>query len=133
LGNVGEGVADEGDRARRASGALESEVMAALWSATGPLTSRQVRERLTVPLAYTTVMTTLTRLHVKGLVERTRSGQAFAYRPTEGAVLQAADRMTDVLTKAGDTQAVLSRFVSGLDSHQEQLLRELLTRADEGE
>jgi len=107
--------------------------MAALWSATRPLTSREVRERLNDPLAYTTVMTTLTRLHVKGLVERTRSGQAFAYRPTEGAVLQAADRMTDMLTKAGDTQAVLSRFVSRLDSHQEQLLRELLTQADEGE
>ncbi len=32
-------------------------------------------------LAYTTVMTVLTRLHQKGLVRRTREGNRFVYRP----------------------------------------------------
>ena len=65
MGDLPEGVAADGDRARRASGALESEVMSALWSAAEPLTPREVRERLAAPLAYTTVMTTLNRLHLR--------------------------------------------------------------------
>ena len=51
---------------RRASGSLESEVLAALWAAERPLTTAEVAEALDSGLAYTTVQTILARLHDKG-------------------------------------------------------------------
>ena len=47
-------------------------------------------------LAYTTVMTTLARLHSKGLVDRVKSGRAFAYSPVKRADEQAAEAMSEV-------------------------------------
>lgn len=60
--------------------------MAALWTG-GAAQVRQVAARLgrRPPLAYTTVMTTLDRLHRKGLLARHKEGQAFVY---EAAVSQ---------------------------------------------
>ena len=56
--------------ARRPAGGLEAEVLAALWAIGRPLTPREVQRELGGELAYTTVMTTLTRLHDKGAVDR---------------------------------------------------------------
>lgn len=63
-------------------GALEQQVMDVLWDH-GPLAVRAVAQRLrgSPPLAYTTVMTTLDRLHKKGLLLRSKDGLAFVYRP----------------------------------------------------
>jgi predicted transcriptional regulator len=63
-------------------GPLEMEVMNALWSR-GPCTVREMVGRMRRPLALTTVMTTLVRLHQKGLATRGRAarGQAFRYGP----------------------------------------------------
>ena len=52
---------DEAGR-RRARGELESEVMAALWSAGEPLTPAGVQAALGGGLAYNTVQTILSRL-----------------------------------------------------------------------
>ena len=65
-------------RRRRTSGSLESEVLAALWSAPAALTTAEVVEALNSGLAYTTVQTILTRLHGKGAVEREQAGRARA-------------------------------------------------------
>ena len=66
----------------RVLGELEARVMNALWHAAGPLTVRSVREKVgRRKLAYTTVMTTLDRLHRKGFLLRDREGLAFVYRP----------------------------------------------------
>ena len=48
-------------RRRRASGSLESEVLAALWAADKPLTAGEVVDTLGGDLAYNTVQTILTR------------------------------------------------------------------------
>ncbi len=63
-------------------GPLEAAVMGRLWKR-GTATVRDVVEDLgrTRALAYTTVMTIMTRLHAKGLLERVRDGKTYVYRP----------------------------------------------------
>lgn len=99
---------------RRPNGALEAEVLAVLWDADGPATASQVLSQLPGDLAYTTIMTTLTRLHAKGVVTREAIGRAYGYRPVEGRAEMAAQRMADVLEGAGEQVDVLSRFVARL-------------------
>ena len=46
-----------------------------------PLTVRDVKARLGARSAYTTVMTTVTRLYEKGILERERDGKRYLYSP----------------------------------------------------
>jgi predicted transcriptional regulator len=114
---------------RRAAGTLESEVLGILRAAAGPLTPGEVRERLAGAgqreLAYSTVVTTMSRLHAKGLLSRRRAGRGFCYAPVDEASL-AAGRMSHALGSGSDRDAVLSRFVSGLSGRDAELLRRLL-------
>lgn len=114
------------DRERRPSGALEAEVLAALWAADAPLTPAGVQRELGGALAYTTVMTALTRLHDKGAVTRRRAGRAYAYAPKLDQAGIAAARMREMLDAGADRQAVLAQFVGALDPGDERLLEELL-------
>jgi predicted transcriptional regulator len=118
---------------RRAHGTLESAVLAILWAADGPLSPADVRERLAAhngdgadELAYTTVVTILTRLFDKGALSREREGRAFRYAPVADEAGLAARQLTAMLDAATDRTAVLSRFVEDLGDHDEQLLRGLL-------
>lgn len=63
-----------------ALGPLEARVMDALWTA-GTGTAREVCATLGEEWAYTTIMTTLDRLHRKGLLLREKEGLAWRYRP----------------------------------------------------
>jgi predicted transcriptional regulator len=118
---------------RRAHGTLESAVLTILWDAGRPLSPGEVREHLAKhtregadELAYTTVVTILTRLHDKGALSRERDGRAFRYAPVADEAGLAARRLTAMLDAAPDRRAVLSRFVEDLGDHDEQLLRLLL-------
>ena len=111
---------------RRGAGELEAEVLAVLQSAGSALTPAQVRERLGDPLAYTTVVTILSRLHTKGVLVRSRAGRAFSYAPVADEPGLAARRMRGVLEAEADREAVLARFVSGLSPADERLLRRML-------
>lgn len=113
---------------RRAKGSLESEVLAALWAADGPLTPAEVAAAIGGDLAYTTVQTILVRLHAKGAVAREQVGRAFTYTPVLDDAGLTADRMQALLDKGGDRVAVLSRFVGALSSEDETALAELLAR-----
>ncbi|MEU5390262.1 BlaI/MecI/CopY family transcriptional regulator [Streptomyces tibetensis] len=115
---------------RRARGELESSVLAALWAADGPLTARQVRERLPGDLAYTTVLTILSRLHDKGMLVRHQEGRGYAYEPGRDEAAHTAERMRSLLERGSDREAVLARFVSELSEHDEQLLHRLLAGSD---
>jgi predicted transcriptional regulator len=117
---------------RRAQGELEALVLSVLHQAPAPVTAGWVQERLGVELAYTTVMTILTRLHAKGVVTRQREGRAFAWRATSDEAGLAALRMRRVLESESDRGAVLARFVTGLSSDDELLLRALLKETAEG-
>lgn len=108
---------------RRPNGALEAEVLSALWDAETPLTATQVLAELPGTLAYTTVMTILTRLHAKGVVSRAAVGRAYAYRPMKDRAETAAQRMAQVLERTEDQTAVLSRFVAHLSPPELDALR----------
>lgn len=116
---------------RRGQGELEAQVLAALRAAGGPVTAGLVQERIGGDLAYTTVITILTRLHAKGAVSRKRAGRSFEWTAVADEAGLAALRMRRVLDGESDREAVLARFVTGLSSQEEQLVRELLAQADE--
>jgi predicted transcriptional regulator len=121
---------------RRPAGALEAGVLAVLQAAGMPLTPGQVQQRLVDQqfgeLAYSTVVTILSRLHVKGLAARERSGRAFAYTPVDEAAF-AAGQMNQALSAVTSHDAVLAKFASSLSSRDARLLRELLGEPAEPE
>lgn len=119
--------------ARRAAGALELAVLNVLWEAGRPLSATEVREHLIAEnggggaeLAYTTVVTILTRLYEKNTLARERDGRAFRYAPVADEAGLAARRLTAMLDEAADRHAVLSGFIENLTDNDEQLLRALL-------
>src|SRR5437868_15067066 len=67
---------------RPALGPLETELLHRLWKR-GSATVRELIEERETTLAYTTVMTTLDRLHKKGVLDRIADGRAFRYRPRQ--------------------------------------------------
>lgn len=116
--------------AQRPPGGLEREVLAALAAARRPLTAGEVQVELGGGLAYTTVMTTLTRLHAKGALTRDMSGRAYCYALAGGPAgvdaAVTARRMRRLLDAGADRAGVLARFVADLSPHDEQLLADLL-------
>ncbi len=112
--------------ARRRRGQLGDEVWTALQEAGQPLTAGQVRDRLGRQLAYTTVVTTLARLHAKGILTRVRDGRAHRYAPSTTEAGLAARRMQHALDDHEDRRAVLAHFVSALGGEDETLLKDLL-------
>lgn len=115
---------------RREGGALEHEVLSELWALGEPATPAVVLEALSTDLAYTTVMTILTRLWHKGLVTREEHGRAYAYAPAFTEAELTAKRMRATLATASDQKAALSRFVGSLSAHEARTLRTLLESSD---
>jgi predicted transcriptional regulator len=64
-------------------GPLEAEIMWLVWQQ-GQATVKQIHRVLSRKreIAYTTVMTTMSRLADKGIMKRNRRGMAYLYRPT---------------------------------------------------
>jgi predicted transcriptional regulator len=119
----------------RSRGALEREIVACLASADRPMTPAEVQAGLGRDLAYTTVMTTLSRLYEKRALDRVQRGRAFGYSlagDVEGARANVtAHQMHKLLADGTDRASVLTRFVAELDPADEQLLADLLARTDE--
>ncbi|MFB7595309.1 BlaI/MecI/CopY family transcriptional regulator [Streptomyces sp. NPDC056160] len=126
-------MAPQDRRTRRGQGELEGQVLGALREADGPVTAAWVQERLGGDLAYTTVVTILTRLLAKDVVARERRGRSFAWTPTADVARLAALRMRRLLDGERDREAVLASFVTALPPGDEQVLRALLETADEDE
>jgi predicted transcriptional regulator len=114
----------------RSRGALEREVLACLAAAGRPLTAAQVQAEIAGDLAYTTVMTTLSRLHAKRALERRAVGRAYEYTlsgdPQSAQTNMTAHQMLKLLDDGSDRVGVLSRFISELKPEDEALLAELL-------
>jgi predicted transcriptional regulator len=110
--------------AGRRLGELEAEVMELAWGRSAwlgvndLLAALKGRQR-----AYTTVMTIVTRLCDKGLLERRRDGRGFVYRPALSKDQAAAQALREVLADADDPQAVLAHFVEDLEASPELLAR----------
>jgi predicted transcriptional regulator len=74
-------------------GPLEAEVMQVVWKSDGPVSVREVlallNRRRSPPLAYTTVMTVMSRLASKGVLTREVDGRGYRYAaalPDEAAI-----------------------------------------------
>ena len=93
-------------------GDRELDVMAVLWE-TGSATVGEVRERLDADLAYTTVLTILRNLEVKGFVSHEEEGRAHRYFPRiaqRAAQRSALARLVDTLFQ-GSHEQLLARLV----------------------
>jgi predicted transcriptional regulator len=122
------GAAEAGGR--RPAGALEAEVMAALWAGDGAMTAADVHRQLAGDLAYKTVLTVLGRLHAKELVDREPAGRAHAYTPRRGPAEMAAEQMNAALRRTGLRTEALQHFVDALDEDEQAALRALLDARD---
>ena len=111
---------------RRAIGELEDQIMAYVWVTGSPVTPAEVHGGVAPELAYTTVMTVLTRLWKKGMLSRQREGRAFAYQASEPEATHRATRMHSTMHDAHDSTAVLSSFVESLTSVEAAQLRKIL-------
>jgi predicted transcriptional regulator len=111
---------------RRGAGELEAAVLDVLQRCGSALSPGEVRERIGGDLAYTTVVTILSRLHAKGVLDRSKAGRAYRYMPVADEPGLAARRMARVLDAEKDRGAVLARFVSALSESDEELLRKML-------
>jgi len=104
-------------------GPLEAEVMERIWGAGEPMTVRQLVERINEgrrkPLAYTTVMTVMSRLAEKGALRRRSQGRGYVYEAT--AADSAGLAVRGVLRDFGD--AAMAQFVEEARSDPELLKR----------
>ncbi len=114
----------------------ELDIMAVLWEH-GPSTAAEVRERLTDPLAYNTVLTMLGILETKGYVAHVEDGRSFRFRPLverEAAGASLIDRVVDKVF-AGSEDLLLTHLVRDrkLGKRKLRRLRQLLDEhLDEG-
>lgn len=112
----------------RLLGELEAEVMDLSWSL-GRVTVRDIHERLNAkrPLAYTTVMTTMGRLHQKGLLRREQESNYYVYRPAstrDEFIQHVTGTVLDGLLE-DFSRPVLSHLVEAIGRADEAKLREL--------
>ena len=109
-------------------GPLEQQLMAALWLR-GSATVRELVDEGNLPLAYTTVMTTLDRLYKKELLDRIPEGRAFRYSPRytkEDLERAAAGETIHQLLGSDSTPSLpLSYLVEAVTEHDVRLLDEL--------
>ena len=112
-------------------GPLEVQVLEAAWQGRRPATVRDLHTSFP-RLAYTTLMTTLDRLHTKGVLQRTKVGRAYAYEPrferSELEVQLAARSVEELLGAARGRTAlepVLSCFVDAVSDRDRLLLDDL--------
>lgn len=118
-------------RAASVLGPLEAEVMEIMWAQGAPLSVREVMVRLNKSrrddLAYTTVMTVLSRLAEKEILERRRDGRGFVY---EAAVSDPAEiAVRGVMRDFGDS--ALAHFVEEARADPDTLRRLRGLLADE--
>ncbi len=110
-------------------GHLEITVMEIVWIQ-GESSVRAVSEKLTRPLAYTTVMTTLDRLFKKGLLERRKEDRAFVYSPRwsrdEWEHKRAGDLVAGFLSgPRPSSELLISCLVEAVGQQDEALLDDL--------
>jgi predicted transcriptional regulator len=118
-------------------GRLELLALDALWRRTDPASVRDLQPDFP-NTAYTTLMTTLDRLHRKGVLDRIKSGRAFLYRPRYSRDALRSGLATEALGAilGGDADAlrpVLSYFVDAVTRRDADALATLeqLVRARE--
>ncbi|HEV2061656.1 MAG TPA: BlaI/MecI/CopY family transcriptional regulator [Solirubrobacteraceae bacterium] len=113
----------EAQRRDRLFGALEAEVMRVVWAMELPVTVREVLDEINAgrrnPLAYTTVMTVMSRLVDKGALSRRREGRGYRYEAVASDV--AAMAVRNVMRQFGE--AAVAHFVEQVRDDPDALRR----------
>src|SRR3954470_17767084 len=108
-------------------GTLELRVLEALWAHGAEASVRDVLDAFPAA-AYTTVMTTMERLHRKGVLTRRKEGRAFLYRPVSSREEMESGLVTRAIApflRGESAQPILSCLVDEVTRHDERLLDEL--------
>ncbi|HVM92746.1 MAG TPA: BlaI/MecI/CopY family transcriptional regulator [Terriglobales bacterium] len=108
-------------------GPLERQIHQAVWKL-GTATVREVIQDRKIWQTYSTILTTMDRLHRKGLLERVQEGKAFRYSARfspEELERKTALRGMEHLLKSEDAPLHLSYFVEAVGAHDEKLLDQL--------
>ena len=110
-------------------GGLELRVLHALWARDEPQSVRDLQPAF-AGIPYTTIMTTLDRLHRKGVLLREKVGRAFVYRPrlTRDALRSdlAEQALQDVFGDRADRlKPILSFFIETVSREDRESLAAL--------
>ena len=109
----------------------ESELMQVLWE-NGPSTVSEVREKLRDTLAYTTVLTVLRKLEVKGYVGHEEEGRAHRYCALIARDAARRSALRDLAKRLfkGSTELLLTHLVEeqNLTEAQVKRIRALLDK-----
>lgn len=109
-------------------GPLELRVLDALWARASACSVRDLHPAFPA-IAYTTLMTTLDRLHRKGVLAREKQGRAFVYAPLatrEGfQAARAGGTLASMLADPAGAGPLLSFFIDAVSSQDDALLDEL--------
>jgi predicted transcriptional regulator len=112
----------------RISGELQTQLMAALWRL-GSGTVEQVRSEIPPRYrgAYTTVQTVLNRLAERGLLSRSKVGNAIEYRPKVSEADYLLRSIASTLSGASvrARQVALARLIADLDKEELSELQRL--------
>lgn len=112
-------------------GPLEWRVLEALWEHGEAASVRDLQPRFS-DIAYTTVMTTLDRLHRKGVLDRAKHGRAFRYaarysRAELKSLLAAGALRAAIHGDDAALRPLMSFFVDAVGERDHDLLAELET------
>ncbi|MDX1509961.1 MAG: BlaI/MecI/CopY family transcriptional regulator [Nitriliruptorales bacterium] len=127
-------MARRGEPLKAILGPLEQDVMDAVWQL-GPATVRDVHEQLarSRKIAYTTVMTTMSRLAAKGLLAKDSSGLAHVYSARVSRENFARDTIQSVMAWLLDRYpqsavSYLAEVVDDVDDVTLESLRDAVAR-----
>lgn len=123
---------------RQVLGDLEADIMELLWQES-PASVREIHRQLSDgrDIAYTTVMTVMSRLADKGLLKRRQSGRAYLYAPAQSREEFCSETVGTVMKGllGGFGEPVLSQFVDTVSAEDASKLDDLvrLIEAKKGE
>ena len=127
-------VRTSGKGIRQVLGDLEADIMELAWEKS-PVSVRDMHERLARnrPLAYTTVMTVMSRLSEKGLLKRQQQGRAYLYVPSCTRDEFCEDAVSTVMRGllGGFGEPVLTNFVDTVGAQDAAKLDELMRIIEE--
>jgi predicted transcriptional regulator len=113
---------------RKILGDLETDIMEIVW-AKGEITVREVYDQLKQrrELAYTTVMTVMSRLAEKGLLKKIKEGAAFVYRAASSREEFTQFTVKKIINEllADFAAPAISQFVESLGKEKPEKMEEL--------
>ena len=114
---------------KRKQGELENEVLGCLWDRPEGLSSQQILAMLGEEVKLTTVLTVLSRLQDKGLVQKAAgAGRAFIFRANQTREQYTAQQLLGLLGNNSNPASVFSHFTQGLTDSQIGELRRVLEK-----